>query len=160
MYVTLSFDPAVCTTDTLNAQLLREVEERFHFSRFDLTHYRVRGSTTWVLGVDADALAIQLYGSKVVHNKPFSGRAQPCQKCLEVGTLARIAHLRRARDSQAWSADADPTGTIVTRRPDRKTGMTRPSPDWVAFFRYQTNEYLYDGADDLESGYLLRHEWS
>ncbi|KAF2661444.1 hypothetical protein K491DRAFT_570663, partial [Lophiostoma macrostomum CBS 122681] len=60
---------------------IREVEERFHLSRFDLTNQRIRGSSTWVLKVDIDALALRLYGSKAFHDKSYSAVVQPCRKC-------------------------------------------------------------------------------
>ena len=140
------------------------MEEHFHLSLLDLAANSVRGSSPrWVLRIDVEALALQLYGSKAFHDR---GERKICRVCIQAGTLSRIVAIRAQRHALIWSEMPDTGGWIV----QAKGGLEEDGEEggfegvgrgrlgkWPRFFRYAWDPYVYRDDDrPIDGGYNLR----
>lgn len=137
-------------------QTLGEVEKHFHISRVDLAAYQIHLISTWVLKVDIEGLAIELYGTKAFHEiQAQRPHTQPCPICIRSGTLARIMRLRAQRLTHVRQPIPHTNGWLLTPRPDNSSQGPRPSYRWPKLLRYHNDNYLYED-EEVDVGYNLR----
>jgi hypothetical protein len=160
VYVSVHRDRVHSTGMTLTCQTLREVEEQFHISRPELTAHRVRGRGDWVLRIDIELLALQLYGTRVFHN--VQGGPNLCPICSQFGRLQQLVQLHHERHAESWGILPNTDGWVVTRihagapeqddvpmqnaetEVNHDTAHPRQISNWPQYWRYRQNIYLYD----------------
>ncbi|KAF2746545.1 hypothetical protein M011DRAFT_404154 [Sporormia fimetaria CBS 119925] len=138
-----------CCRNCFYAQVYthNEVAQQFHMSLTDLTVHQVRGTPTYVLRVDVDALAMRLYGTKRYHD--IRGTRGFCDRCSQAGTLQRIARQREEQRSQFWVPVHGTDGWVATPTVQLPTNRR-----WPRYINYRRDLYLYRD-DDGPGGYHL-----
>lgn len=95
------FPPSSRLTDPPLPQTVDEVERQYHISQATtLSSPRIRGrpGSVWVLRIDVESVALQLYGTRAFHDAHVEQLGKPCYICA-ITRFTPEFHVAKARSA-------------------------------------------------------------